>query len=304
MYNNLLEAAEEEYIWDENTLLFRNREAEIRDRLGSPIDMDEFGAVTVASVLGFTGYMYDDVSGTYFAQAREYMPEVGRFTGRDIVKGTILQPLTLNNYHYCYSNPSKFADFDGKLPKPIQDYFDERDSHYNRNKEQDMYIENYPGGDSRLISDIQEGKDGWEQLAPPINKGIGKAMGKGRLHRFPTFDQGLIDPFYNAKYVKELEDGSSYEIVICERPGRTAYIVRNAVNMGTQNKYNPTTPYRGKMHGKTDVLEYLYWNNAENLPSVEKVLLASNKYFSLAFIALRLVHSYEKTEDKSRLSLD
>ena len=116
MYNNLLEADGESFIWDENNLVFRNRETEIRNRLESPIGMDEFGAKTDAGTLGFTGYMYDDISGTYFAQAREYMPEIGRFGGRDIVKGTILEPLTLNNYQYCYSNPSKYVDLDGRRP--------------------------------------------------------------------------------------------------------------------------------------------------------------------------------------------
>lgn len=58
-----------------------------------------------------------NISGTYFAQAREYMPEVGRFAGRDIVKGTILDSLTLNNYHYCYSNPSRYVDLDGMTPE-------------------------------------------------------------------------------------------------------------------------------------------------------------------------------------------
>ena len=58
------------------------------------------------------------------------MPEVGRFAGRDVLKGIIHQPFTLNNYHYCYSNPNKYVDLDGELPKPILDYFDERDSHY------------------------------------------------------------------------------------------------------------------------------------------------------------------------------
>lgn len=116
MYNNLLEAQGEECIWNGNNLLFRNREAEARDMLGSPIGLEEFGAGKTSFTLGFTGYMYDDISDTYFAQAREYMPEVGRFAGRDIVKGTILQPLTLNNYNYCYSNPNKYVDWDGMTP--------------------------------------------------------------------------------------------------------------------------------------------------------------------------------------------
>jgi len=36
---------------------------------------------------GYTRYRYDDISGTYFAQTREYQPEIGRFTAEDIIKG-------------------------------------------------------------------------------------------------------------------------------------------------------------------------------------------------------------------------
>jgi len=38
---------------------------------------------------GYTGYRYDYVADTYFAQAREYMPGVGRFAGEDWIKGEI-----------------------------------------------------------------------------------------------------------------------------------------------------------------------------------------------------------------------
>ena len=32
---------------------------------------------------GYTGYRYDNVADTYFAQAREYIAGVGRFAGED-----------------------------------------------------------------------------------------------------------------------------------------------------------------------------------------------------------------------------
>ena len=45
---------------------------------------------------GYTGYRYDNVADTYFAQAREYVPRVGRFAGEDWIKGSIEQPFSLN----------------------------------------------------------------------------------------------------------------------------------------------------------------------------------------------------------------
>ena len=119
MYNNLLEADGDSFVWDENNLLFRNRETEIRNRLGSPIGEDEFGTASAPGTLGFTGYMYDDISGTYFAQAREYIPEMGRFTGRDLIKGEIDIPRSLNEYTYCHSNPIGFVDYDGMKEKTL-----------------------------------------------------------------------------------------------------------------------------------------------------------------------------------------
>ena len=59
--------------------------------------------------------IYDNVADTYFAQAREYVPGVGRFAWEDWIKGNIEQPFSLNWYGYCFGNPLLFVDRDGKL---------------------------------------------------------------------------------------------------------------------------------------------------------------------------------------------
>jgi len=64
----------------------------------------------------FTGYMEDEVSGLYFAQAREYDPASGRFAGKDWVKGFADRPYTLNEYGYCWNSPKKYVDKDGRIP--------------------------------------------------------------------------------------------------------------------------------------------------------------------------------------------
>lgn len=66
---------------------------------------------------GYTGYRYDNVSGTYFAQAREFRPDLGRFTAEDVVRGRGVKPKTLNRYGYCWGNPLHFIDLDGRLPE-------------------------------------------------------------------------------------------------------------------------------------------------------------------------------------------
>lgn len=52
---------------------------------------------------GYTGYRYDAVGGTYFAQAREYKAELGRFTAEDVVRGNNALTQTLNRYVYCWN---------------------------------------------------------------------------------------------------------------------------------------------------------------------------------------------------------
>ena len=126
------------YVWDFNVAYMEEGEKEftyLQDELGSTIRLlgqgeesqtiygyDEFGEDTYCTQghlqpFGYTGYRYDNVTDTYFAQAREYMPEVGRFAGEDWIKGEIYYPTSLNQYGYCLGNPGKFVDLDGKKPR-------------------------------------------------------------------------------------------------------------------------------------------------------------------------------------------
>lgn len=52
---------------------------------------------------GYIEYRYDAVGETYFAQAREYKAEVGRFTAEDVVRGNNALTQTLNRYVYCWN---------------------------------------------------------------------------------------------------------------------------------------------------------------------------------------------------------
>lgn len=150
MYNNLLESIQvdgqdsrsnpiesEDYTWLGNELVMADETPILAGRLGTPeraagasehaFGYDEFGVPDIANMseetkihgvtgelpLGFTGYMRDDISDTLFAQAREYMPEIGRFMGRDILKGRVEQPRSLNEYAYCHNDPVGFVDLNG-----------------------------------------------------------------------------------------------------------------------------------------------------------------------------------------------
>ena len=145
-YNNMLQRSmsdrgkeqTQSYAWDFNTVFMEEEEkvyTYLNDELGSTIRLlekegksqtiygyDEFGKDTYGTQgqvqpFGYTGYRYDAVAETYFAQAREYVPGVGRFSGEDWIKGSISYPTSLNAYGYCHGNPMVWVDRDGKLKK-------------------------------------------------------------------------------------------------------------------------------------------------------------------------------------------
>ena len=76
---------------------------------------DEFGVAVVQAgqtkrfnqPFGFTGYMMDEVSGLYFAQARYFDPATSRFISEDYVRDGV------NWYVHCYNNPLIYIDRDG-----------------------------------------------------------------------------------------------------------------------------------------------------------------------------------------------
>ena len=125
------------YAWDFNTVFMGVNGRDftyLQDEMGSVVRLlevgnegqtvygyDEFGEDTYSTQgriqpFGYTGYRYDNVANTYFAQAREYVAGMGRFVGEDLIKGYIIYPTSLNPYGYCFGNPEKFVDLDGKLP--------------------------------------------------------------------------------------------------------------------------------------------------------------------------------------------
>ena len=75
-------------------------------------------------------------SGLYFAQAREYSSVHGQFVSEDIVRGYVESPITLNHYGYCWGNPVKLVDLDGRWPswEDVVDY-------WNKNIYGEEYVE-------------------------------------------------------------------------------------------------------------------------------------------------------------------
>ena len=132
----------------------------MHDDLGTPVRMmsskrhlnafgyDEFGEVVseidkpvlpISQPFTFTGYQQDEISNTYFAQAREYQPVVGRFVGEDLVKGIVGLPVTSNQYLYCWNQPGKYVDLNGLYcTREAIDWLEERGKSWNSDRRRDM----------------------------------------------------------------------------------------------------------------------------------------------------------------------
>ena len=78
---------------------------------GEPIDVFTREDVADKNVnkARYTGHVYDDMAGLYYAKARTYDPTDKRFTSLDsVIDG-------LNWYEYCRSNPLKYTDLTGNV---------------------------------------------------------------------------------------------------------------------------------------------------------------------------------------------
>ena len=118
------------------------REAYAFDEFGVPLVVqsgfiqnfgNEAGIVPVPNALqqqheqlqpfGFTGYQTDAAGGLYYAQARRYDADTGRFVSEDKVKGFAEAPFTLNPYSYCWNKPMELVDLDGKEAEEYYVYY-------------------------------------------------------------------------------------------------------------------------------------------------------------------------------------
>ena len=98
----------------------------ICDELGSVIlegnelfEYSEFGEVlgSKPTNFGFAGLMVDAISGNYLSATRMYDENLGRFLGKDKIKGDIRYGFTQNEYTYCYNSPLIFVDSTGESPE-------------------------------------------------------------------------------------------------------------------------------------------------------------------------------------------
>ncbi len=97
---------------------------QITDSAGNIVnsyEYDEWGNITcqiegIENEFKYAGQTYDSETGLYYLRARYYDPANGRFISKDSNEGSIVNPLSLNLYTYCYNNPIIYTDSSGNIP--------------------------------------------------------------------------------------------------------------------------------------------------------------------------------------------
>jgi len=69
----------------------------------------------VGNSFKFTGQLFDNEINQYYLRARQYDPQMMRFTTRDPVKGKFIEPMTLHAYLYCGNDSLNRVDLNGKV---------------------------------------------------------------------------------------------------------------------------------------------------------------------------------------------
>ena len=95
-------------LYNENT---RFRETKAFRAFGESKECGEL--IEPMQPFGYTGYQMDHADGLYFAQARSYDANTGRFTSEDKIRGVLDKPITLNPYNYCWNKPLDQVDLNG-----------------------------------------------------------------------------------------------------------------------------------------------------------------------------------------------
>jgi RHS repeat-associated protein len=80
---------------------------------GQTIEESSAGPQAPSNAFMFTGQWYDAEIAQYYLRARQYDPQLMRFTGRDPVRGQFEESMTMHRYLYCLNNPINYTDPEG-----------------------------------------------------------------------------------------------------------------------------------------------------------------------------------------------
>lgn len=153
----------------------------------------------------YTSYTHDKSTGLMYAQARYYLPEVGRFISEDSYKGTLPDPQSQNRYVYCVGNPLRYVDPDGHeiklLLKGISNVIKGDNSILDLN----YGFRDSANGIHPAYEECDDKKNGWEKLPPEMSIYHDNKIGKPELKfvhpdgREAVFDGDTLKPIVDSK---------------------------------------------------------------------------------------------------------
>jgi RHS repeat-associated protein len=101
----------EKTFYTHNELGSQIREYDDKGNTTNSYEYDIFGIPSFREdSYNYTGYTNGSSTNLMFAQARYYLPEIGRFISEDSYKGTMPDTQSQNRYIYCTNNPLKYID--------------------------------------------------------------------------------------------------------------------------------------------------------------------------------------------------
>ena len=108
--------------------------------IAATYDYDAFGTIisetgTANNTVKYAGYQYDKETDLYYLNARYYDSTIARFLTEDTYRGQRNDPLSLNLYTYCNSNPIRFFDPSGHMAEQMLDKYS---SIYNKLKKSEF----------------------------------------------------------------------------------------------------------------------------------------------------------------------
>ena len=95
-------------------------------KVKATIEYDEYGVIvnpevvsTGGNIFAYTGHVYEESTGLYYAKARYYDAGIGRFVSEDGYRGEASDPASLNLYGYVKNNPVKYVDSSGYYAEAV-----------------------------------------------------------------------------------------------------------------------------------------------------------------------------------------
>ena len=187
-------------------------------------------------------------------QAREYMPEYGRFAAQDRDKGRLEFTYTLNPYVYCWDNPETFVDLDGDLPIVLATiagtiwvsnrvlgskspfYVPSKEEHYARNK----YNTDLPPNAREAE------RQGWDDSVAANCHQFTAEGGRNKKYVSPDGKREVIYDPSGQRIVRAPEDTGTYNYW----PSGGKNLLEKAIN--------------GLGHFTHDMIPWFRWGNAED----------------------------------------